>query len=168
MIGEHAKIPLQHWQVYKKYLSNLLGSVEDIREMDRMMKGLLRIGYSDEELVMKNGKVRSRDDRIRLLEVVRESIKEAMINAFNFTNLQEGPSVKEGFVLKSIWNLEMRNPSHPYMKFRQATNKNRPRIRDFLSSIWINYNPLPEGGHESCFSDLERLKITNWIVRILS
>lgn len=166
-IYEHCSVPLATWRRYLLYLQILkekFDYVKIIREI--LLQNLIKLQSNDKTIVVLNNKLKTKDDKVRTVKILAELYKTAMISALNEANEanivdDDGKPVVSP-PLKNIWQVLNIKPFEANTDFVIPTNRNRPRIREFLKVIWKIY--YERNGEITYFTKLEVLKCINWLV----
>ena len=89
-----------------------------------------------------------------------------MISALNEVNeakiVDESGGRVSRPIMKNLWNVLKIQPFEACRDFVIPSNKNRPRIREFLKVIWKVY--YGRNGELTYFTKLETLKCLYWLV----
>lgn len=160
-IFDHEPLSFQTWKNYYFYLKILYEKVTNIRILFNNVKGLIDDQISNKRIVIKDNRSKSKEDKFKLIKFIATKYKDAFINSINESNYALGAHSKNH--MKNIWQVLGIDPFEASTDFFNPTNKNRPRLREFLTVIWKSY-VINENEDTSYFTPMERLKILNWLV----
>lgn len=161
-IYDHEKIPISTWKSYLNYLQILQKNFLLVKLIHKgIIEKVIELQNSRSRIVVSNNKLKSKEDKIRKIKILSLLYKTAMVSSLNSANLPTAKGTK--FTeMKNIWDILGVKPFECSRDFVLPSNKNRPRIRQFLKVIWKNY--YERNGDMCYFTQLERLKCINWLV----
>lgn len=171
-VYDHDELPLSAWENYKLYLEILAKKVSMIRKFHKeILLKVVKPDFDPKVVVVNSNKLKKKQDKYRIIKILSVLYRNAMLDSLNETN----DKIKSGelesmekrinnkkYSLTNLWNELNVPPFEASMDFMLATNKNRPRIRQFLQVIWKEYYYM--NGESTHFTEVERLKCINWLV----
>ena len=162
-IMEHQKVSRAEWQSYLQYLTKLAPMVKNIEEF--YQSELKRINYevrNNKVWIVRNGRLKRRIDKSLQVKLCAHSYKNAFLSALNESNIEANKS--NSFArLTNIWTPLGFKPFEFSIPFFNPTNRQRVRNREYNSIIWKTHL-INEKGDTSYFSQMERMKIIQWLV----
>ena len=160
-IFQHQKIPYELWKNYFHYLKNLYEKTSAIQEIYKNVTELLQHEYTARRIVIKDNRLKIRQDKYKLIKLIAKKYREAFMTSIDETNFS--CNARGNLRMQNLWHVIGAKPFEASTDYFNPTNKNRPRMREFLNIIWKSYI-INDREDSSYFTPMERLKIINWLV----
>jgi hypothetical protein len=119
---------LDQWKEYREYLKEIAMHLREIKLLKKKIMYIEEKFYGNTRFCVSGSKNRRSIDKMEIKKIVNRLVVKALIDTINKYD-----------TLQNLWAaLKMEVSAYSY-QYETATNKMRPRNRDYFSQMWMDY-----------------------------